>query len=247
MSKVAPIAASAAPVVQEQQSQHGGGHQSQQQHEEAYAENVRPSWPNLLDQSSLFGDGRTLQFLNSLDEADISAQLPGFVRPLPRKIDTEDVRYLRAKGALDFPTIALQKMLLQAYVEYVHPCMPLMDLHEFLSIVNRRDGLNGQISLLLFQAVMFAATAFVDMKTLREAGYLTRKAARQAFFQKTRVSLIGSPHLLQREVSRSPFPCTHMLSPFFRGCLAALRPRLRIRSPGSRPVPHAYDVLVRDP
>jgi len=66
--------------------------------------------------------------------------------------------------------------------------MPLMDLHGFLNIVNRRDGLNGQTSLLLYQAMMFSATAFVDMKYLREAGYATRKAARKAFFQKTRVS-----------------------------------------------------------
>ncbi|KAJ6444633.1 C6 transcription factor (Ctf1B) [Purpureocillium lavendulum] len=33
---------------------------------------------------------------------------------------------------------------------------------------------------------MFSATAFVDMKHLREAGYATRKAARRIFFQKTR-------------------------------------------------------------
>lgn len=66
--------------------------------------------------------------------------------------------------------------------------MPLIDLSEFLSIVNSRDGLCGQVSLFLYQAVMFAATAFVDMKPLRDAGYATRKIARRAFFQKTRVS-----------------------------------------------------------
>lgn len=86
------------------------------------------------------------------------------------------------------PSTPLQNGLLQSYVEYVHPYMPLMDLHGFLNIVNRRDGLNGQTSLLLYQAMMFSATAFVDMKYLREAGYATRKAARKAFFQKTRVS-----------------------------------------------------------
>ncbi|RYC78408.1 Cutinase transcription factor 1 beta [Fusarium oxysporum f. sp. narcissi] len=35
---------------------------------------------------------------------------------------------------------------------------------------------------------MFAATAFVDIAVLLEAGYATRKAARKAFFQKTRAS-----------------------------------------------------------
>lgn len=110
------------------------------------------------------------------------------MRPLPSKIAPDDVEYLHAKGALTLPGVPLQNALLQAYVEYVHPYMPLMDLHGFLAMVSRRDGLNGQTSLLLYQAVMFSATAFVDMRYLREAGYPTRKAARKAFFQKTRVS-----------------------------------------------------------
>jgi hypothetical protein len=109
------------------------------------------------------------------------------VKPLPARIATEDVKYLHIKGAISLPPLQLQTALLQAYVEYVHPYMPLLDLHEFLSIVNSREGLCGQVSLFLYQAVMFAATAFVDMKSLREGGYSTRKAARRSFFQKTRV------------------------------------------------------------
>ena len=133
-----------------------------------------------------FGD---VHFMNSVEEPEHMALLPAFVRPLPRKIDDDDVKYLGAKGALAIPNISLQNALLQAYVEYVHPYMPLMDAHEFLNIVHRHDGLNGQTSLLLYQAVMFSATAFVDMRLLRQAGYPTRKAARKAFFQKTRVRM----------------------------------------------------------
>ena len=144
--------------------------------------------PSLAGHADLFGNGRTAQFLNSLEPPDAGTHLPPFVRPLPSKIAPEDVQYLHAKGALTLPSTPLQNGLLQSYVEYVHPYMPLMDLHGFLNIVNRRDGLNGQTSLLLYQAMMFSATAFVDMKYLREAGYATRKAARKAFFQKTRVS-----------------------------------------------------------
>lgn len=151
------------------------------------------AWNNasLASHADLFGGGRTAQFLSSLEFPDAGAQLPGFIRPLPAKIAPEDVRYLSAKGALSLPGIALQNALLQAYAEYVHPYMPLMDLHEFLGLVSRRDGLNGQASLFLYQAVMFSATAFVDIKYLREAGYASRKVARKAFFQKTRVSLVG--------------------------------------------------------
>lgn len=98
------------------------------------------------------------------------------------------MQYLSLKGALTLPGIPLQNALIQSYIEYVYPYMPLIDLHGFLNIVDRRDGVNGQTSLLLYQSIMFAATAFVDMKYLRDAGFTTRKAARKAFFQKTRVS-----------------------------------------------------------
>ncbi|EFY95118.1 Zn(2)-Cys(6) zinc finger domain protein [Metarhizium robertsii] len=142
---------------------------------------------SIVSQTSSYGNGRTAQFLNSLELPDAGSQLPAFVRPLPAKIAPEDVQYLALKGALTLPNITLQNALLQCYIEYVYPYMPLIDLHHFLSIVDRRDGVNGQTSLLLYQSIMFSATAFVDMKHLKEAGFSSRKAARKAFFQKTRL------------------------------------------------------------
>ncbi|RFU72312.1 cutinase transcription factor 1 beta [Trichoderma arundinaceum] len=133
------------------------------------------------------GSSRTAQMMGLIDDADAIVQLPPFVRALPSKIPPEDIRYLYAKGALSIPCLSLQNALLRAYIEYVHPYMPLMDLSSFLGIINRYDGAEGQISLFLYHAVMFSATAFVDMRHLREAGYATRKAARKAFFLKTRL------------------------------------------------------------
>ncbi|KAH6987492.1 fungal-specific transcription factor domain-containing protein [Ilyonectria sp. MPI-CAGE-AT-0026] len=158
----------------------------------------RVGWSNLMTTASVFDNLRTSQFINSVEEADNtsissssnnnnSSKLPAFLRPLPTKIAAEDVKYLHIKGALSLPTLPLQNALLQAYVEFVHPYMPLMDLNHFLGTINTRDGRNGQTSLFLYQAVMFAASAFVDMKYLREGGYTTRKAARKSFFQKTRL------------------------------------------------------------
>jgi hypothetical protein len=146
-------------------------------------------WPSpISSQDSVSGDFRTAHFLNTLEEPDASSHLPGFIRPLPPKIAPEDVTYLHAKGALTLPSIPLQNALLRAYIEYVHPYMPLLELHDFLNIVNARDGLYGQTSLFLYQAIMFVATAFVDNKHLRDSGYPTRKAARKVFFSKARVS-----------------------------------------------------------
>lgn len=66
--------------------------------------------------------------------------------------------------------------------------MPLLELHKVLQIINDEGG-SGSMSLLLFQSIMFSGTAFVDMESLRMAGYRTRKDARKAFFQSARVRL----------------------------------------------------------
>ncbi|RDA83098.1 hypothetical protein CP532_3089 [Ophiocordyceps camponoti-leonardi (nom. inval.)] len=128
--------------------------------------------------------------------------LPPFILPLPDKMAVDDAAYLRAKGALTIPSPSLQSALLRAYAEFVHPYMPLLDLDDFLAVVGagRRRGSRrhhhhhhrpshhrGRVSLFLYQAVAFASTAFVDMRHLHEAGFATRKAARKAFFQRTRL------------------------------------------------------------
>ncbi|RKK84548.1 Cutinase transcription factor 1 beta [Fusarium oxysporum] len=124
----------------------------------------RSLWSNLMTSPSVLDNLRISQSLSSLrEQGSTSAELPAFLRPLPTKIAAEDVNYLQIKGALSIPILPLQNALLQAYIEYVHPYMPLMDLNNFLSIINTRDGQNGQTSLFLYQAVMFAASAFIEI------------------------------------------------------------------------------------
>jgi hypothetical protein len=118
-------------------------------------------------------------------------KLPEYLKPLPQRMTSVDIDYLFAKGALSLPEDSVRNALLRSYLEYVHPYMPLIEAHELLQIINDGTGENGRISLLLFQAIMFAGTAFVDLEYLRAAGYTNRKAARKAFFQKARVSFEG--------------------------------------------------------
>ncbi|KAJ4354443.1 uncharacterized protein N0V89_006180 [Didymosphaeria variabile] len=113
--------------------------------------------------------------------------LPLFIKPLPAKIGPDEVAYLEKKGALTVPTGTLRSEMLRAYIEFVHPYMPLLELREFLMTIDQADGSLGKVSLILYQAVMFAGSAFIDMHYLRAAGYATRKEARKDFFQKTRI------------------------------------------------------------
>ncbi|PKX90333.1 transcription factor domain-containing protein [Aspergillus novofumigatus IBT 16806] len=111
---------------------------------------------------------------------------PRFLKPLPSRISSEDLEFLRFRGALSIPESGLRNELLRCYIQWVHSFMPVLNLQEFLRCVAENDP-EGNISLLLFQAVMFVATAFVDFKHLQDAGYTTRKSARNAFYERLRL------------------------------------------------------------
>lgn len=119
--------------------------------------------------------------------APLLKQLPQYIRTLPTNIAVDDLTYLSSKGALEIPTPDLRNALIWSFFEYVYPFMPILDFDQFLQSINVQDGSNP-ISLLLFQAVLFAGTAHVEMSYLKRAGFQTRRDARKAFFQKVRVS-----------------------------------------------------------
>lgn len=120
--------------------------------------------------------------------------LPGptltpLIRPILARVALEDLVYLSLKGALEIPAGSVRAALLDSFVRYVHPHLPVVDIGEFLDILKENeDSENSEEalepptkekgSLLLVQAVMFAATAFVDGDHLRNMGFPSRRAAR---------------------------------------------------------------------
>jgi hypothetical protein len=112
-------------------------------------------------------------------------KLPEFVRPLPETLTKEAINYLHLTGALDLPSARFLKALLKSYVQYVYPYMPTTDLTTIIGIL---VGENTDISILLLQAINFAAVTFVDMMEIRRAGFNTRRSCRKAFYDKARVS-----------------------------------------------------------
>lgn len=99
-------------------------------------------------------------------------------------LDIDDIRYLESKGALSIPSASLQSELLESYIQFVHPFLPLLDLPQFLRLVQTKSS---KISLCLFQTLMFAASTFVNIGALRREGYATRREAKDGFFQKAKV------------------------------------------------------------
>ncbi|CAG9986533.1 unnamed protein product [Clonostachys byssicola] len=114
--------------------------------------------------------------------------LPPYIRPLPPRLKAADLYYLMAKDALSIPDEELQRQLLRQYIEHVHPFMPILDLADFLLPIACRDGSSGSpVSLLLFQAVMFAGVAYIDFEYCTSRGFDHRKLMRKHFLDKVRV------------------------------------------------------------
>lgn len=112
--------------------------------------------------------------------------LPPYIQPISQRMNTEDLEYLQRKGAFLIPETGLRNELLRCYVQYVHPYLPLIDLKDFLTTIEKNQA-TDTVSLLLFQAAMFAATAYVDLRYLIAQGYMTRKEARKSFFRRVKL------------------------------------------------------------
>lgn len=112
--------------------------------------------------------------------------LPPYITPVDHEISVEDVVLLIAAEAFTLPNVTVRDELVRKYAEYVHPFLPLINLDEFLAAIVDSKACST-VSLLLFQAIMFVATAYISKQTLATLGYSSRRAAEEAFFRRVKV------------------------------------------------------------
>jgi hypothetical protein len=112
-------------------------------------------------------------------------ELPSYIRPSYRHLRPDELEYLQSRGALSLPEPSIRDQLLRSFLLYVNPYLPVLDVQEFLNAIEGEAG--NKISLILFQAVMFAGTAFTDSQVLLDAGFEDRNTARAHFFEKVKV------------------------------------------------------------
>ncbi|KAF2100383.1 hypothetical protein NA57DRAFT_73994 [Rhizodiscina lignyota] len=118
--------------------------------------------------------------------AGSATPLPAFIAPLPAHMPSEDLDFLRRKGAFAMPEPALRAEILRCYIFSVHPFTPILDLPVFVqAAVNGQE--DSRISLLLFQAVMFAGIASLDRHFVQLLGFDRTKPAREVFFDRVRL------------------------------------------------------------
>ncbi|KAJ6119142.1 hypothetical protein N7523_003422 [Penicillium sp. IBT 18751x] len=113
--------------------------------------------------------------------------LPEYARPLSLAITRKDCSVLLQKGAFDIPQARIRDELLRSYIQFVHPALPILDLENFLMVIDKSYTGGVGISFLLFQAVIFAATRFESEESLATEGFQNQREARKTRFDRIRM------------------------------------------------------------
>ena len=88
----------------------------------------------------------------------------------------------------------LRNAIISHYVEFVYPQLPVVDIHEVLNAI-ATNGKQGKISFLLFQSILLAGSAFVDIEYVFESGYRSRLALREVLAERVDFSTILTARL----------------------------------------------------
>ncbi|KPM37419.1 hypothetical protein AK830_g9122 [Neonectria ditissima] len=105
-------------------------------------------------------------------------------------IPPQDVNFLELQGCLRVPTRTMLDEFLQQYFLHVHPLLPLINEGDFwdLQCHSANSGMpTERMSLLLFQAILFASCNFVSRDTIKALGFPNIRVARAAFYRRAKL------------------------------------------------------------
>ncbi|KZL86024.1 cutinase transcription factor 1 beta [Colletotrichum incanum] len=106
------------------------------------------------------------------------------------RIPAEDVNYLESQGCLHVPVRPLLDDFVEQYYLHIHPLIPLIDEGEFwdmYSQTEREGASDNNMSLLLFQTMLFSSCTFVPFDTIKKLGFSTLRSARAAFYRRVKL------------------------------------------------------------
>ncbi|RMJ16760.1 hypothetical protein CDV36_003542 [Fusarium kuroshium] len=120
-------------------------------------------------------------------------KLPAFIKPISPDTSQSALNYLAAEGAFWIPEGKLRQALVDACFEFITPYMPSLDRSELLGHMdvsadhNPDQPCQKTIGILLFQAILFAGSAFVDSDVLRRLDCPSPREARRSFYRRARL------------------------------------------------------------
>lgn len=139
------------------------------------------AWDNSAqcEKSSLAGD-RSSDY-----EQRGSLVLPPYIMPCRQNLSKREIRCLRDQGAFVVPEGHLRDSLIQTYVQFVYPHLPVIDIADFATAMTGSDG-SSKVSLLVLQAIYYSATEYVGIDILTASGFPSRMLARKIFFERAK-------------------------------------------------------------
>lgn len=107
----------------------------------------------------------------------------------------QDVNYLELQGCLRVPTRSVLDEFVQQFFLHVHPLLPLFNEGDFWELYCQQstgvggsgDAPCGRVSLLVFQAMLFATCNFVSRNSIRALGFPSIRLARAALYRRAKL------------------------------------------------------------
>lgn len=106
------------------------------------------------------------------------------------KLDHEDdASLLEQRGCLHVPKKPILDEMMKKYFLHVHPSVPLLNETDFWAMYNSptpQTAPFGQMSLFVFQAMLFIVSPFVSPSTLAQLGFSSVPEARANFYRRAK-------------------------------------------------------------
>ncbi|KAF5622369.1 cutinase transcription factor 1 beta [Fusarium sp. NRRL 25303] len=119
-------------------------------------------------------------------------------------IAQQDLNYIEAQGCLHVPSRPILDNFVEQYFRHQHPLLPLLNEGDFWEMYSQKESTGPQptMSLLVFQAILFASCNFVSLHIIKQLGFSSLRTARAEFYRRTKLlydlgSETSSLHLAQ--------------------------------------------------
>ncbi|EWY88027.1 hypothetical protein FOYG_09389 [Fusarium oxysporum NRRL 32931] len=104
-------------------------------------------------------------------------------------IAQQDLNYMEAQGCLHVPTRPILDNFVEQYFRHHHPLIPLLNEGDFWEMYSQKESTGPQatMSLLVFQAMLFASCNFVSLHIIKQLGFSSLRTARAEFYRRTKL------------------------------------------------------------
>ncbi|KAG5761624.1 hypothetical protein H9Q72_010280 [Fusarium xylarioides] len=104
-------------------------------------------------------------------------------------IAQQDLNYMEAQGCLHVPSRPILDNFVEQYFRHQHPFLPLLNEGDFWEMYSQKESTGPQstISLLVFQAMLFASCNFVSLHIIKQLGFSSLRTARAEFYRRTKL------------------------------------------------------------